>query len=70
MKDLSPEAKRLWEAIPADERSSILQNVGCSSCRKPTTLIHGRGSVRDDNLVFEGECETCGASVGRLVETA
>lgn len=69
MSDFSPEAKRLWEAIPADMRSLILQDVWCSRCRDSTTLIDGRGRVQKRHLVLEGECETCGASVGRLIET-
>lgn len=68
--ELTPEAKSLWAAIPAEQQSSLLQNVWCPSCGRPTKIVNFQGRIQHGDLVLEGECESCGSPVGRLIETA
>jgi ribosomal protein S27AE len=62
------EAKSFWEAIPAQKRTVLLNNVWCVDCGRPTTLVRYTGRLHQGDLVLEGECERCGSSVSRLVE--
>jgi hypothetical protein len=66
----TPEASSLWEVIPRDRRPSLLENVWCLRCGRPTTIVNFRGRVQQGDLILEGECQRCGTSVGRLIESA
>lgn len=66
----TPEARGLWEAIPEETRFLLLANVWCVRCARPTTIVDFLGRVESGDLVLEGECERCGAAVGRLIESS
>ncbi len=64
----TPEAQRLWDAVPPLQKTQILNNVWCGACRTVTTIVHYTGKVGGTDLVLEGECERCGGKVARLIE--
>lgn len=66
----SPKAKELWEAIPMIHRTRLLNNVWCGNCTKMTTIVHYSGQLKGDALLLEGECERCGKTVARLIESS
>lgn len=68
--EFTPEAKTLWATIPAEEQSSLLSNVWCPKCGSVATMVDFEGRIQEGHLVLEGRCETCGSSVGRLIEKA
>jgi hypothetical protein len=65
----APNARKIWEAIPMNRRARVLSNVWCSNCRKATTIVNYFGQLKDGNLVLEGDCEQCGKTVARLIES-
>ena len=66
---LTPQARKLWEAIPGEVRVKLLNNVWCGSCRKTTGICEVTGSVEKGALVLKGQCTTCGGRVTRLIES-
>lgn len=64
----APNARKIWEAIPLEQRTRILNNAWCVNCMKATTVVNYFGQLKDGNLVLEGECGKCGQTVGRLIE--
>ncbi len=65
---LTPEAEALWGAISHRHQTLVLNNVWCTRCCRGTTIVLFSGHVEAGDLVLEGECERCGASVCRVVE--
>lgn len=68
--ELSPQAKTLWENIPANVRIKLLNNAHCSACQKVVGIGAVKGRVVDGDIVLEGVCTTCGGQVCRLIETS
>jgi hypothetical protein len=64
----APNARKIWEAIPLQHRTRILNNIWCGNCRKATTIVNYFGQLKDGNLVLEGGCKLCGKTVARLIE--
>ena len=67
---LSPQASKLWMAIPTDARRKILANVYCGHCRGAVSIVNVAGAVKRGDLVLTGNCAACGGDVARLVEVA
>lgn len=63
-------AKGLWLAIPAKERALLLINVYCGKCRDAVRIVNFKGRVSLGDLVIDGYCEKCNASVTRVIEKA
>lgn len=68
--ELSPQAKILWEKIPANIRVKLLNNVHCTSCSKTVGMGAVKGRVENGDVILEGVCTTCGGRVCRVLETA
>ena len=66
--NFSPDAQRLWDALPTLHKTQVLNNVWCGDCGQVTTIVHYAGKVEGTDLVLEGECERCGGKVARLIE--
>lgn len=64
----TPQAKKLWEAIPPDVRVKLLNNVWCSNCAKSTGVGKASMTVESSDLIIRGVCTACGSEVARLVE--
>lgn len=67
--NFTPFAKRLWEAIPANTKALLLENVYCGHCSGVTTIINYSGRVVKGDLLLEGECKTCMGKVARIIES-
>jgi hypothetical protein len=66
--DLTPQAKKFWDAIPANQRLLILNNVWCVNCMKTTSMGEAVGKIEQGALSLKGVCTSCGGLVARLVE--
>ena len=65
---LTPKAKKIWQAIPADIRLKILNNVWCVQCKQTTGIGKISGKVESGMLVLRGVCTRCGGEVARVIE--
>jgi hypothetical protein len=65
----TPEAEKLWQAIPPDKQELLLQNVWCGQCAEMTTITEFSGREEQGDLVLTGICAACGGPVARLIET-
>ena len=65
---LTPKAKKIWQAIPADSRLKILNNVWCVQCKEITEIDNVSGKVESGMLVLRGVCIRCGGDVARVIE--
>ena len=68
MSKMTPQAQAFWDSISARNQTLILNNVWCGSCRTSRTLVRYGGRIEHRDLILEGECGSCGAQAGRLVE--
>lgn len=60
-------AMRAWKAIPEIYRNRLEDNVYCTKCG--VTTIEGYiVTMKDQDLVLEGECKKCHGRVARLIE--
>jgi hypothetical protein len=66
--DLTPQAKKLWDAIAPDQRLWILNHVWCVNCMKPSSMGSVRGHVDKGVLSLKGVCTRCNGLVARIVE--
>lgn len=66
--NFTPNAYRLWEALPPHTKTKILSNVWCSHCIKMTTIINYSGKVIQGDILLEGKCKKCGEKVARIIE--
>jgi hypothetical protein len=66
--NFTPEAKKIWQAIPAGIRLKILNNVWCVQCKEMTGIGKIRGNVESGMLVLGGVCTRCGGEVARVIE--
>jgi hypothetical protein len=62
-------AKEAWLNIPEETREKLLSNVHCTTCGEMTTIVKYDGQIRSGDLLLDGNCETCGDDVTRLIET-
>jgi hypothetical protein len=65
---LTPDAKKLWLAIPGEIRRQLLSNVYCGHCGGVTSMVNYSGSVTSGVVVLVGHCITCDAEVARVVD--
>lgn len=61
-------AKKIWQAIPAEIRLKILNNVWCVQCKEITEIGSVSGTVESGMLVLRGVCTRCGGEVARVIE--
>jgi hypothetical protein len=66
--NLTPQAKKIWEAIPGDLRLRLLNNVWCGHCTAVTGIGKISGKVEKGDLILRGVCTRCGGDVARLIE--
>lgn len=66
--NLTPQAKKRWQEIPADIRLKILNNVWCAQCSEVTGIGKVSGKVESGMLVLRGVCTRCGGDVARVIE--
>ena len=66
--NMTPQARRRWEAIPGDIRMKILNNVWCVGCRNTTGIGEVSGKIEKGMLVLRGGCTKCGGEVARVME--
>lgn len=60
-------AARLWSAIPADVRKTLLSDVWCGRCRHEVTITNISGAVRAGDLLLVGKRSICHGDVARVV---
>ena len=65
----TPPAAKLWEAIPASVRKTLLSNVWCGKCGHAITITNFSGSIKGGDLLLVGSCSECFGEVARLVES-
>ena len=65
---LTPKAKKIWQAIPADIRLKILNNVWCVQCKEITEIDNVSGKVESGMLVLRVVCIRCVGDVARVLE--
>ena len=66
--NFTPKAKKIWQAIPAEIRLKILNNVWCVQCKQITGIGNVSGKVESGMLVLRGICTRCGGEVARVIE--
>ena len=67
--NLTPKARKIWQAIPGDIQLKILNNVWCGQCRGVTGIGNVNGKVESSLLVLRGICTKCGGEVARVIES-
>jgi len=65
---LTPQAKKIWDAIPGDFQMKLLNNVWCRTCSDTTGIGSVSGKVEKGMLIFKGICTRCGKPVARVIE--
>jgi len=65
---LTPQAEKIWNAIPGDFQMKILNNVWCRTCSDTTGIGSVSGKVERGMLILKGICTRCGNSVARVIE--
>ena len=65
----TPEAEKLWQAIPPDKQELLLQNVWCGQCAEMTTITEFSGREVRGDLVLTGIWAACGETVTRVIKT-
>ena len=65
---LTPQARRIWDAVPGDLQVKILNNVWCVGCRETTGIGSVSGKVERGMLVLRGVCTRCGGEVAWVIE--
>ncbi len=66
----TPQARQLWDAIPAEHRPKLLSNVWCGKCRESVTITNFTGAVKRGDLLLVGLCAVCRSDVARVIESA
>jgi hypothetical protein len=64
----TPQARKMWEAIPANVRDLLAGNAYCGSCKGMSSMHVSGGEVRSGLLVILGYCSACGKSIRRVVD--
>lgn len=65
---LTPQARRIWDAVPGDVQMKLLNNVWCVSCSETTGIGNVNGKLERKLLVLRGVCTRCGGEVARVIE--
>jgi len=65
---LTPQARKIWNAIPGEIRMKILNNVWCVNCSDITGIGDVSGKIEQGMLVLRGICTRCGGSIARVLE--
>ncbi|MCB1196850.1 MAG: hypothetical protein KDK51_00635 [Deltaproteobacteria bacterium] len=66
--DLSPKAKMLWDKIPHEFRTRLLNDVYCSDYGV-TGIANVKGVIKKDSLILRGTCTSCNQPDARLIES-
>lgn len=66
--ELTPQAKKIWDAIPNEQRLRILNHVWCVGCMKITSMGEIQGRVENGRLALSGVCTRCGGIVARIAD--
>ena len=64
----TPDAAKLWAAIPLDVRKELLTNVWCGKCQHEVTITNFTGTVKAGDLLLVGKCAICQSDVARVIE--
>ena len=64
----TPAAAKLWEAIPASLRKTLLSKVWCGKCGHAVTITNFSGTVKGGDLLLVGSCSECHGDVARVIE--
>ena len=65
---LTPQAQKIWDAIPGDFQMKLLNNVWCRTCSDVTGIGSVSGKVEKGMLILKGICTRCGNPVTRVIE--
>ena len=65
---LTPAAKKRWEALSESSRQRILETCWCVKCRTSVTLELQKARLERGLIILEGVCGRCGGVVLRTVE--
>jgi len=65
---LTPQAQKIWDAIPGDFQMKILNSVWCRTCSDTTGIGSVSGKVEKGMLILKGICTRCGNPVARVIE--
>jgi len=65
---LTPQAQKIWDAIPGDFKMKILNNVWCTTCSDTIGIGSVSGKVEKGMLILKGICTRCGNPVARVIE--
>jgi hypothetical protein len=61
-------AERLWRSLSPDLQRGILGAVWCGECSTSREMVDFKLLVRNDMVVLEGNCATCGGPCVRVIE--
>jgi len=64
----TPQALRRWKKIPEWAQKKILDNVFCSRCCGPVTILLETAEMKCKDLILQSKCQNCGKDVCRVVE--
>lgn len=64
----TPQAARIWSAIPAEDRNYLLSKVWCVQCRHAVTITNFTGVIKGGDLLLVGKCAECQGDVARVIE--
>jgi len=64
----SPQARILWDTVSDADQQNVLANVWCGHCGTATTMRDVAGTIKDGDLILQGQCSVCGRQVARLLE--
>jgi hypothetical protein len=67
--NLTPEAKRLWDALSAEERRQLVEVAWCGYCIGPGPMRPIAGLVKQGRLVIEGPCLRCQNAMVRIADS-
>lgn len=62
------EAARTWRGMPESIRQLLLGNAFCSTCGTASFASGYSLRIRDDFVLIEGRCATCGAEIARICD--
>lgn len=65
---LTPQARKIWDAVPGDAQMKILNNVWCVTCSETTGIGNVSGKLERKLLVLRGVCTRYGGEVARVIE--
>jgi hypothetical protein len=65
---MTPQAKKMWDAIAPAQRLRILNNVWCVKCMQSSSMGAVSGHVDKGVLSLKGVCTRCNGLVARIVD--